>query len=266
MILKTKYRTTIAVGDPHAEPGNNNDRFTALGNFIAETQPDNIVQMGDFMTLDSISTHNTKVPLKREGLRLVDDLEAGMDAYQRMMVPTRVLNKTFTKNKKKKYTPGLQWLNGNHEDRVMRYISEAPELLGLVDTNLVLNLEADGWSVHKYREYAFVEGVGFTHIPMNKRVNQPIGGEYVARRAADMHAFDVVFGHTHRLGIHGSKRQGAAVNYGINCGWFGDFPPEYVKGNEENVDWWEGIVHLTHTDAGVMVMPIPMAVLKKDYL
>lgn len=270
MILKTKYKTTLVIGDPHAEPGQSNERFEALGNLVAATQPDYMVQLGDFHTLDSISSHNTKKPLLREGGRLVDDLEAGLDAYTKMMAPINKYNKTLTKHKKKKYNPVKHWLYGNHEDRVYRYIQEAPELLGLVNLSAMLDLAKDNWNVHQYREYAYINEAGrttgFTHIPMNKRLNQPISGEYVARRAADTHAFDVVFGHTHRYGVHGATVVGADTNYGINAGWFGDFIPGYVHGNEGNVDWWAGVVFLTHTDAGLIIQPVPMDAIKKDYL
>lgn len=267
MILKNKYKTSVVIGDPHADPMFNNRRFKALGNFIAVNQPDNIVQLGDFMSLDSVSSHTTKKPLLREGRRLSDDLACGQEAYDFMMKPVNDLNKIRSTHKKKKYQPNKIWHNGNHEDRVFRYIMEAPELLGVVNHNDILSLEKDGWDIKKYRQYSSYEGILFTHIPMCKRVNQPISGEYVARRAADAHSSTVIFGHTHRFCIHDSKKNGNDVNYGVSAGWFGDYIPEYVEGNEENVDWWAGIIQLVHTAPGkVLIMPIDMETLKKEYL
>ena len=267
ILLKNKYPVTIAIGDPHASPNHTNERFEALGNFIAANQPSNIVQIGDFMSLDSVSTYSTTKPLLREGRRLADDLAAGQDAYDKMMAPTIKYNKSRSRAKKKKYTPNKIWHNGNHEDRVIKYIVESPELLGLVDHNDLLELKKDGWDVKKYREYSSYEGISFTHVPMCKRMNQPISGEYVTRRAADGHASSIVFGHTHRLGIHDSKQHGQEVSYGINIGWFGDYVPSYVKGNEDNCDWWAGVVQLIHTAPGkVLIMPIDMETLKKEYL
>jgi len=267
ILLKNKYKTSVVIGDPHASPNHSNERFEALGNFIAANQPSNIVQMGDFMSLDSVSTFSTTKPLLREGKRLSDDLAAGQDAYNKIMAPMNKYNNSRSKIKKKKYKPSLIWHNGNHEDRVYKYIIESPELLGLVDHTDILSVEKDGWEVKKYREYSHYEGIDFSHIPMCKRMNQPISGEYVARRAADGHANTIVFGHTHRLCIHDSKVAGAEVNYGINVGWFGDYVPSYVVGNEDNCDWWSGIVQLVHTEVGkVLIMPIDMATLKREYL
>jgi len=267
ILLRNKYKTSVVIGDPHAEPGESNERFDALGNYIAANQPDNIVQLGDFMSLDSVSTHTIKKPLIREGKRLIDDLDCGRDAYNRMMGPVEELNVVRSRNRKRKYNPNKLWHNGNHEDRVFRYIVESPELLGLVDHNDILSLEKDGWDVKRYREYSSYEGIQFTHIPMCKRANQPIGGEYVARRAADTHSSTVIFGHTHRYGVHGTKVHGRDTTYGVSAGWFGDYVPDYVKGNEENCDWWGGILELVHTAPGkILICPIDMDTLKKEYL
>ena len=267
ILTKNKYKTSLVLPDAHAEPEHSNERFEALGNMLIETRPDNIVQLGDFMSLDSVSTYSTTKPLLREGKRLIDDLLAGKDAYDKMTAPTERFNNSRSRNKKKKYKPNKIWHNGNHEDRVYKYIVESPELLGLVNHNDLLELEKDKWDIKKYREYSSYEGIQFVHIPMCKRMNQPISGEYVARRAADMHSSTVIFGHTHRLVTHDSKKHGRETNYGINAGWFGDYTPGYVQGNDDNCDWWAGVLQLIHTAPGkIIVIPIDMDTLKKEYL
>lgn len=267
MILKKKYKTSVVIGDPHSDPMFPNTRFKALGNYLAVNQPDNIVNLGDFLSLDSVSSHTTKKPLLREGRRLSDDLEHGREAYEFMMKPVNQLNRIRSTHKKRKYNPNKIWHNGNHEDRVFRYLTEQPELLGVLNHHDILDLEKDGWDIKKYRQYSSYEGILFTHIPQCKRVNQPISGEYVARRAADGHSSTVIFGHTHRFCIHDSKKNGAETNYGISAGWFGDYIPEYVQGNEDNCDWWGGILELTHTAPGkIIITPIDMDTLKKEYL
>lgn len=267
IFFKNSYPVTVVIGDPHSSPGHDNDRFLALSRFLAHTQPDNIVQIGDFMSLDSISPFSTTRPLLREGKRLVDDLDHGRNAYDLMMSEINHFNDTQTKQHKKKYSPRMIWHNANHEDRVFRYIVDSPELLGLIDHTDLLDVKKDGWEVYPYKEYSFIHGTGFTHVPMNKRVNQPISGEYVSRRAADMHNFSVVFGHTHRLTMHESKVRGCNIVQAINCGWFGDYAPEYVAGNEDSLDWWGGVVVLTHYDEGMIdISTVSMDVLKREYL
>lgn len=264
---KYKYPITLAIGDPHAEPGHSNERFDALGNIILERQPDNIVNIGDFTTCDSVSSHTHKSMVLREGMRLSDDIAAGKDAYDRMMAPMNAFNKRRKSAHKKVYNPHKFWLNANHEDRVWRYIQDKPELLGFIPHTDLLGVAEDGWNIVNYRNYIFLNGIGFTHIPMCKRVCQPISGEYVCRRAADMENQTTVFGHTHRLGVHESKRNGGELVQGINIGWFGDFVPGYVVGNEGKLDWWGGLVFLHHIAPGLVdIETISMDRIKKEYL
>lgn len=267
ILTKNKYPITIAIGDPHATPGVSNERFEALGNLIAELQPDNIAQMGDFTTLDSISFHNLKSLVMREGMRLSDDIEAAKDAYDKMMAGIIKYNSSRTRIKKKHYKPNKYWLNGNHEDRAWRYIQDKPELQGFVPATDFVGAEEDGWELVPYRKKIQIEGTYFTHIPMNRRINQPISGEYVCKRAALMHNKSVVFGHTHRYGIADDKKEGGQLVQGINIGWFGDHVPHYVEGNEGTCDWWDGVVVLTHIgDGQVITSPLDMKTLKRDYL
>jgi len=198
---------------------------------------------------------------------LADDIAAGRDAYDKTMAPMIAMNKRRRSKHKKAYKPKKLWLNANHEDRVWRYIQDKPELLGFIPHTDLIGVAADGWEIVPYREYRYLHGVGFTHIPMCKRMNQPISGEYVCRRAAEMEFQTTVFGHTHRLGMHESRRNGGELVQGINIGWFGDFIPSYVIGNEGKCDWWGGLVFLHHVAPGqVDIETISMDRLKKDYL
>ena len=47
--------TTLVIPDAHVEPDQDLIRFSKLGNFITEHRPDNIVFLGDFVSLDSLS-------------------------------------------------------------------------------------------------------------------------------------------------------------------------------------------------------------------
>jgi len=264
------YNTTLVIGDPHSDPNHNNDRFDALGNFIITHKPDNIIQMGDFLSLDSVSFHDANKPLLKEGRRLSDDIGAGKDAYERMMALMRDHNDRMATAKKKQYKPKLYWFNANHEERLWRYIVQHPELLGLVKHEDLLEVDKDGWEIVPYRDYRYIEGISFTHIPMNRRNNQPISGEYVAKRALESHSQSVVFGHTHRLLIHETARNTegySPILQAINVGWYGDYIPDYVRGNEGSLDWWAGLVLLTHTDYGeVDIRTYNIDRVKRDYL
>ena len=123
-----KLETTLVIGDAHSEPGHHDKRFQALGNFIVDNKPDNIVQIGDFLSLDSINFFDNNNPLIKEGRRLKDDIDKGVKSYIAMMQPIYDLWDKQTRWKTKKYSPNLYWLLGNHEVRTYRYTQDKPEL------------------------------------------------------------------------------------------------------------------------------------------
>ena len=245
--------TTLVIPDAHAHPEFSNERFTALGNFIVARQPDNIVQIGDFLDLDSICFQERSKPLLKEGKRLVDDIEAGRDAYERLMRPLRSLWKKQRRDKKALYKPGLYWCNGNHEDRAWRYVEEIPELAGFIPTNDFVGCQDDGWVMVPYGDACYIEGTMFTHVPVN-HVGRRVGGIYAVRRAAENSHNTVVFGHTHRREILSLNRasdedpKGRRVD-GITVGCYFDYDPAYVRreGAVPTLNWWSGLVLFHHT-------------------
>ena len=51
-------RNLLVIPDCHAAPEYDNDRFTALGNFIVDEQPNIIVCLGDFGDMPSLSSYD----------------------------------------------------------------------------------------------------------------------------------------------------------------------------------------------------------------
>lgn len=265
-----KTITTLVIGDPHADPKHSNVRFEALGNFIVSTKPTNIVQMGDFLSLDSISEYNTGKPLLSEGARLKEDIAHGLDAYNKMMDPMRKHNERQAQAGREVYYPSGYWLQGNHEDRSYKLIQSLPALEGIIDTSSMVGAEKEGWALVPYKRYAYINGVAFTHIPQNRGTNKPISGKYLTARAAEICSTTVVFGHRHTLEVSPLSRhqeKGALLTFGVCCGWFGDYFPDYVIGNELTLDWWSGVLLLTHTGVGqIDIQTISMQQLKNKYL
>lgn len=261
---------TLVIGDSHAAPGHDNGRFFALGNYIRDTLPENIVQIGDFGTYDSITSH-TKGNLRvREGMRLSDDFEVAQDAYNTLMHPIRELWKHQAAHHRKRYTFNGWWFESNHEYRIKRFLDENPVLEGFIPEEDLVGATKDGWKLVPWKYSCSIDGVCFTHVPINDGNGQPISGKYVARRAAEMYQGTVVFGHTHRFLVESLARMGdddAHRVEGINVGWFGDYTPEYIEGHPGIANWWSGIVILHHTNHGqVDIERISMDRLKCMYL
>ena len=50
--------THLVIGDPHCTPKANNDRFLWAGKFARDLKPNTIICMGDFSSMDSLSSYD----------------------------------------------------------------------------------------------------------------------------------------------------------------------------------------------------------------
>jgi len=268
----SKYTKTLVIPDAHADPRISNERFVALGNFIAEQQPDHIVQIGDFGNLDSISFHTKGKPLLQEGMRLSDDLASMKDAFDKIWSPVDKLNAKRTAFKHKQYKPNVHWMEGNHEDRTWRYIQDKPELSGFVPTHDFVGATERGFNVVPFRDHVYINGVAFTHAPLAPAKNVTLAGKFICARAVEGYQQSVVFGHVHHRSIHSVNRNTANSSTGtridaISAGCYFDYNPDYVRGNEGQLNWWRGLVMLTHISPGeVDIETIDIRRIKQDYL
>lgn len=264
------HKTTLVIGDSHADPRFPNDRFIALGNFIIEHRPDYIVDIGDFGNLDSISFHNRDKPLLKEGMRLIDDINAMKDAHDKLMAPMKREWERASNLKKKKYKPIMKKLEGNHEYRAWRYISGLPELQGVVPTTDFVGAAEDGWEIYNYKEYTYHEGIAFCHVPMSPLSNTPLSGKYMSFRILEGQQQTTVYGHNHRLEVNSLKRNGedgGRLIFSIGCGCYFDYDPEYIRGNEGQLNWWRGLLLLHHVAPGeVDIQTYSITRIKNEYL
>ena len=137
--------THLVIGDPHCTPKASNDRFLWAGKFAYDLRPDTIVCMGDFASMDSLSSYD-KGKKSFEGRRYKKDVEHVHDALEQF-------NKGLNGRRPRKIM-----LLGNHEDRINRTVDEIPELEGTISTD-DFNFKKYGWEVHEYQIPVVVDGV-----------------------------------------------------------------------------------------------------------
>lgn len=242
MSNKFTPHTVLVIGDSHVDDEQSLDRFDALGNLIVDRRPEYIVSIGDFISFHCFSGWDRPYRLKMEGRRREKEMVAGNLALDKLLGPMTKLNKRFKLSKKGQYKPELIYIEGNHEEWEQRYLDENPELVGTVDYKKDLGLEERGFIHIPYREYCMINGVGFTHVPMNK-MNRPITGVRIMRTALDSHSMPVVFGHTHDLKIEGQHRLGSEhYQQALNVGCFFEHVDEYAQGSK--TDYWRGVTLL----------------------
>jgi len=97
----------LVVGDPHAHPDFPNDRADWLGQYIKETKPDVVVNMGDTFDMPSLSSYD-KGKASFHGASYERDIDSGLNFLDRMWHPVK---------KSKKKLPHSVFLVGNHEQR-----------------------------------------------------------------------------------------------------------------------------------------------------
>ncbi len=236
----------LVIGDSHLEIHSSIKRFKWLGDLILEEQPEVIVQIGDFVSLDCLSHWDYKHRARMEGKRYYAEIEKGNEALYLMELPMNKMNVFRSKNKKKQYKPRKIWHLGNHEERLNKYLEDRPELIDSFNLPEEIGALGRGWEIIPYKEYSKVGNILFTHIPINN-ANQPISGKYLCDKALSIHDTNVVFGHNHKLEFSTEARHGEDERlFALSVGCFIDGIPAYAAGGKGHKSWWRGVVMLDH--------------------
>jgi predicted phosphodiesterase len=248
---KKKINRKLVIGDAHVTNGQTLRRFDWLNYHIRKVpEYDYIIILGDFLTLNSLSSWDRDKRLLMEGRRFYKEIEAGNEALDRL-------------------TDGISgsrliFLEGNHEDRLVRYIQSHPELEGSPNTcRDLLALDRRGFEFIPYRHYKEINGVYYTHIPFGKA--KEISGKDICSKAELVTIGSTVFGHTHELHTscvhkHGMKH----LQQILNAGCFFEQSEEYVEGKMTN--YWKGVVELTNYEYGRFdINTISMGQLERGY-
>jgi predicted phosphodiesterase len=195
-VPKYECQTTLVIPDCHVTPECKMDRFVAINQLIKKRNPQNIVILGDFLNLSSLSHWEKNNKLKMEGVRYKEDIDAGNNA----------LDAIFKDIDVKKVN--IIWHLGNHDEWCYKYLEMYPQLQGHIDIIADLKFAKRGiTNIVPYKKYSEICGTLFTHAPMNA-ANQPIGGKFAAQKASDITAKSMVFGHTHSVQQYSCQRHG----------------------------------------------------------
>lgn len=241
-------KTILCIPDSHAKPGVDNRRYTWLGKFIAERQPDVIVNIGDWYDMESLSSYD-KGKKSFEGRRYIDDIAVGNDAIRKVEFEIHKLNKKIKSTKKKLYKPLKISLLGNHEERIERAVNNSRELEGVISYD-DFEFKKYGWDVVPYLKPIFVEGVAFAHYFPTGVMGRPVSGETPALKLIKTQFTSSVMGHVHtrdfaeRTGADGRRLCGLVVGCYLD-------PEQYESyAGEANKIWWKGLVMLNNVKDG----------------
>lgn len=206
-------RKVVAIGDIHRKPGMPTDNMKYIGRFVAESSPDNVVDIGDFGEFESCEMHSAAGSASQARRpTFQDDIEScedGLAAYHSEIGVGEIPHDITY---------------GNHEYRAWRMEEMAPNLAGTLTLQVDQMFARYRWRTTPYRHWIFLEGVGFTHVP-HSIMGKPIGGRYPENTIGNQATHSIVFGHTHRsnhitvpkIGVNNSitiTNVGSAMPYG----------------------------------------------------
>lgn len=238
----------LLIGDPHAHPEYDNDRFEWLGKYIVDEEPDIILCIGDFADMPSLSSYDVGKKTF-EGRRYTSDVEAAVDAQKRMFIPIHALQEQQRTNKKRIYKPLMVMTLGNHEDRINRAVNSDSKLDGVLSIN-DLGYKQFGWHVVPFNETIELLGWNFSHYFATGVSGRPISGENIAKSLLMKNFTSSVQGHSHVLDY--AQRTTADGNklHGMSIGCYSH--PEQVEGWNANTVrmWWYGVVGMETDNEG----------------
>lgn len=238
--------------DAHNQPGLNTDRFKWLAALVNDTKPNYLIDGGDFDDLNSLCHYERNDSWSGKFKpTFMADLEASQ--YARELMDTEI-----------KHDCQKHFILGNHEDRLYQFENLNPEMYGMMQH--AYEEIHKNWAITPYRGYLDIEGVDFTHIPMNG-MNKPMGGARCAVQVAAKSVKDCCFGHTHTYGYWdesklGPNRSTIAINGG--CFMPDKYVPKYAQGSAKG--YWYGC-HILEISGGRIVghTPITMRELMARY-
>lgn len=255
----------LVIGDAHVDDTQDLSRFTALGRMIVDTQPEYIVIIGDFLSMNCLSDWDRNKRLVMEKKRYQLEIDAGNKALDEMFRFVEEINRKNRKSKKSAYSPKLIYIMGNHEDRLLRYLEKDPTFLGTVSIEANLKLKERGFEVIPYKDVWEINGVSFTHIPISSG-GKAISNPTVVQKALKLFSGSVVFGHTHTLDHAAEHRHGSRhLSQALCVGCFFEHVDEYAVGSK--TDYWRGLVTLNlYSEGRFDFSTTSMSQLKEKYL
>ena len=223
---------TVVIADTQVDKNSPTEHLKALSRYIWKHKPANIVHIGDHWDFPSLSSYASE--LEREGKRLTDDLSGGFKAFDLIMAETDRHNKL---SRRKQYKPNKHFIMGNHENRLNRFIERNPMLSGYIDLDSWI--ENKGWTVHKFLEPCWIDGVCYIHFMPNPESSRPVGGGIENKLNKFRHSF--VHGHQQKY-QHGRRQNlEGKPHFGVCAGSFYMHDEGYRGANNTEI---RGFVHL----------------------
>lgn len=234
----------LLIPDTQVKPDCPLEHLEACGNYIVEKRPDVIVHIGDHWDMASLSSYD-RGKKSSEGRRVRLDIEAGQRAMEVLLKPLRELQARQRANKKKVYSPRMEFCIGNHEERIARHVESNPELDGSLGYD-DLGLREMGWNVNDFLNPVCIDGISYAHYFYNPYSGRPYGGAINNKLNKIKSSFTM--GHVQGLQIATETTNTGSKIWGLVAGSF-YLHDEAYKGPQGN-DHFRGIVMKHNVEDG----------------
>jgi hypothetical protein len=201
----------------------------AVGEFMVDYDPDEIVYMGDQLSLDCISGWNRNKPLLKEGQRLIRD-------FNNFNKDVLELHERITRSETRR-----TFFIGNHEQRLQWYIEVHPELEEMIELDRNLKLQDRGYKIIPFNEIYKIGKLSVIHgYYWNK---------FHAAKTLEAFEGNVVYSHVHNPQMYAKvspvDRKGYHTATALPC--LCNIKPDYKK-NAPNF-WINGFGVVEHLPA-----------------
>jgi hypothetical protein len=207
----------------------------------------------------SLNSHNPVGSAEQEGARILEDVQAGNEAFKALADPISLASTKTVQGHRKRWNPVTVFLMGNHEQRINTLVGNEPRFDGVVSTEL---LDTCGWTKVEYQQIYETDGIAFAHCFLNTHSNKPIGGTAMNRLNRIGRSF--VQGHVQGLDYCLREYPGGVRRHGIVAGSFYQHAEAYR--GPSNAGEWRGIVCLNDVrDGDYDLMPLSLSYLLREY-
>ncbi len=226
-----KIQKVLVLPDVHLDENVPKD-YKMLKPFIEEFKPDIIVLLGDFMDISSLSAWDRDKKRKMENRRFKAEVDCANKELD-------FLQKNCGK---------VVFLEGNHENRVSRYLDFNPEMEGMIDIQEVLRLEERGIEWCDMNDLYKIGHMYFTH------------GMYTGKYFANKHLMEIgenlVVGHTHKTQTAFQNQAMGKEKMVYGLGTLGDKAPDYMQGRPSNWINQFGIMYVNERSGDFNFYPV----------
>ena len=228
------------------------DHLTWASDYIADKKPDEIICIGDFADMESLSSYD-KGKKSYEGRRYTKDINTVDKAMS-------LLLNNIEERRTTGYNPKKVFLYGNHEERILRCIESEPLLDGTISLD-DLGYASYGWECYPFLSVYTSRGINFSHYFSSGVLGRPVSS---ARALLTKKHTSALMGHVQKRDIAYDYTADGRQITGIFVGTFYQHDESYL--NPQTNKHWRGIWMLHNCiDGEFDEMPVSMQYLRDRY-